>query len=183
MNARKHRRGEDAPAKDAAELDLLPRGPQPRTVTVTRDGVEGAAPQAPEGSVDVASVTVAGRSVRAYELMALAAGRRTTEISSRQAVRALQEMGFAVTGPAGGARPPAASPQGPGAPAPSEQPVLDPRTAKDLRRYPGEWVAVRGRHIAAHGPSLRAVLAEARPSEDDPATVLWVPRGAGEARA
>lgn len=173
------------PPAASAPLDLLPRGKDLGSVRLTRDAVLAAAPSAPDGSADVASVNVGGRLVRAYEVVALAVGQPTTRISIRQALRALHDLGFPVDG--AGEQPPRTAPQRAAPPPPTDEtdpdagPALDPVAARELRRYPGRWVAVRGRTVAAHAPTLAEVLEQAQPSAANPATVLWVPRGAQDA--
>lgn len=168
---------------ESAPLDLLPRGRGLGSVRVTRDAILAAAPSAPAGAADVESVSVGGRLVRAYELVALAAGQPTTRISVRQALRALHDLGLPVDGQDDVPPEPATGQPGPATPGadPVTGPALDPAAARDLRRYPGRWVAVRGRTVAADAPTLAEVLRLARPTDADPATVLWVPRNAQDA--
>ena len=160
--------------------------PSQERVSVTRDQVIRTA-----GSMDEAVeddrvyVVVSGRRLSAVELIAGAAGVDPVDVRVRGALDVLSKLGYHPPMPHKRDRAPRVVPtsgevreqlqQTAEADAGAVTAPLSDAVASRLRRYQGNWVALRTDTVVGSGPTLQAALADVDTHDGLLTTVLYVP--------
>jgi hypothetical protein len=171
-----------SPAATTYEVILRP---SEERVVVHHDDVVVAAHTVAPATSDRVGVEIDGLLVEPREVVAAAIKRPVSEVPLRQAVLALERLGFPlprrdvgrhisgqVEGPSSAFT--TSSDDAAGG-AVIARISLDRELSRRLRRYVGRWVAVRDGEVVADGDSLSELLEGVQPDSADPVTVLFVP--------